>query len=798
MDNFKHLNDIIKFGNTKYSSINLNKNILEISVNQIKKGFLKQLNSLNSIELYEIYKTEDIYIRPYFDIDVKIKNDSLIKENDVLELVIFKIKEFFDCSNSDIAILSDHRIDKISFHINIINQYTTMNEIRQWNNDFANELEMDYFDPNIYHSGETKWRTIYSSKVVDNKPLTNGLIKVSDHEDIDFIISYTNSNMKRWNYNSLKQENKINNNQTYKLCKNKINKFQDYLKCIDKNRFDNYNNWFKLACIFKNIGIDYQIFNDYCININGYDGNKNEEIYNNIDINNNKKAKWKALYLMAEEDNIKLKNELDLKYNCSQNFDFEIFNNINFKIIKCYNNDIEKIDLLIKLADNNKDRKKYIKDKEELNYKLENEIYKKQKEYFEKYHFILDEPTLIVKKNNDGLYYYSYHTINNTYERLNNNFIKKWKKDSFAKHYTKIDFLPPPKLSNKTTYNLYNDIPILSHDITNNDIDIFLNHCYYLSGKNDKAKDYLLDYLSHLIQKPGILPNVALIFKSIQGTGKSLFFHKLLTNIFGKEKVLSTGKCSDLYDRFNSLGGKIACILDETCGKDSFSNNEIIKNIITSDQLKVEFKGKDSYYVNNFCRFIFLTNNDTPMKIELSDRRFMVFECSSEVKNIPNYFEDLFNSLDNMDKIKGFYNFLLNRDISKLHLEKDRVLTDTYLDIQSVNIPIIIRFVKYYTLQYIIPDSLIEINIDEFEFSNPIKDILKNKECITSTNLYNLFIKWNKDFNYNISYNITQFGRELNKYIDKKIGIMKDKKGIIFYNFDFKLLLQYFKENPLI
>ncbi len=801
MENIIHLNNLISFANTKFASIKNNSNIINVSVEQIKNGFLKQINSLNSIELYETYKTENIFIRPYFDIDVKLKTSENINKqaDDILDLAKYKIIEFFNCDENDLAILSDHRDDKISYHINIINQFTTMNELLEWSKDYLSELLIDSFDPNIYHTGETKWRTIYSSKVKDNKPLSNGLIKVSNHNDLDFIVSYTLQNMKRWVYKSKNLKIKINNSKSNnQICKIKQDKFLDYLKCINKNRFEQYNNWFKLACIFKNIGISYNIFNDYCKDIKGYCNEKNVEIFENIDTNNSKTAKWGALYNMAEEDNITLKDELDLKYTSSKEFNFNIFNSIKNKISKLFNDKLASINSLIELSDSKTDIKRYTKEKNDIQNNYENELYKKQKQYFEKFHFVTTEPTLIVKINIDGLYYYSYKQVLDTYGCLGENFIKKWKLDPFVRRYKKIDFLPPPKNSNKDIYNLYNDIPILSHELVDNDIDIFINHCYYLSGKNEKAKEYLLNYLAHLVQKPGILPGVALIFKSVQGIGKSLFFYKLFTNIFGINKILSTANSGDLFDRFNRLGGKIVSILDETSGKDSFSKNEIIKNIITSETVKVENKGKDAYDVNNYCRFLFFTNNDTPIKIEMSDRRFMVFECSDEVKKIENYFKNLSNSLDDMSKIKGFYNFLLKRDIESINLEKDRVITDSYLDIQSVNIPIIIRFIKYYVCQYIMPDNLIELELEEHEYSNPIKDIQNKKEKISVSKFYDIFKKWNTDYNYNSKYNITQFGREITKYINKNIGITKIKNSSIYYNFDFNLLTKYFIDNPLI
>ncbi len=177
--------------------------------------------------------------------------------------------------------------------------------------------------------------------------------------------------------------------------------------------------------------------NDYKYNLNSID--INDKI---IDIQNNN----------LELNIHNLDNQLKELFNLSISFDFNTFNYID-NLFKKYN-----------LFYNN-----------EL-------LYLKQKEYFEKYHFIISEPPRIIKINEDNLYHYTYTQILNIYSCLSNNFIKKWKVDSSIRRYTKIDFLPSDGQSNDTIYNLYNNIPRTLNVIENKDIDIFLNHCNYLSG----------------------------------------------------------------------------------------------------------------------------------------------------------------------------------------------------------------------------------------------------------------------------------------------------------------------------
>ena len=64
-------------------------------------------------------------------------------------------------------------------------------------------------------------------------------------------------------------------------------------------------------------------------------------------------------------------------------------------------------------------------------------------------------------------------------------------------------------------------------------------------------------------------------------------------------------------------------------GKDSFTGSEVLKNLIVSPKISFEEKNVMTCMVNNCNRFVFFSNNDTPVKIELSDRRFVVFEADN-------------------------------------------------------------------------------------------------------------------------------------------------------------------------
>ena len=274
-------------------------------------------------------------------------------------------------------------------------------------------------------------------------------------------------------------------------------------------------------------------------------------------------------------------------------------------------------------------------------------------------------------------------------------FIKKWFSDPKQRKYNNVDFILPPYICPDYTFNLFTGFEYEKWDDKydeNTDIQVLLNHIKLLSGddKTEDVNNYLLNYLAHMVQYPGVLPRVALVLKSIQGVGKNLFFDNFGA-CFGKQFVLSTADPNHITGRFNHIDKKILCNYDEASGKDTFSNNDKIKEMITAESIMCEKKGKDAYEIKNCMRILFFSNNDTPVKIEATDRRFQVIECSNK-KGDANYYNNLYNALNDRCVMLKFINYLKQRDINNFNFEKNRVETDYYKALKSVNTPLISRW----------------------------------------------------------------------------------------------------------
>jgi hypothetical protein len=129
----------------------------------------------------------------------------------------------------------------------------------------------------------------------------------------------------------------------------------------------------------------------------------------------------------------------------------------------------------------------------------------------------------------------------------------------------------------------------------------------------------------------------------------------------------------------------LICI-DEANGKENHENNDILKNMITSQTFVCESKGENAFMMRCNNRFIFTTNNSNPVKISSDSRRFAVFEVSSELKGDTTYFEEFSKVIGDKRVQADFYEFLMRRDLSKRDWINDRPMTEGFSRMVHLNL----------------------------------------------------------------------------------------------------------------
>ena len=257
--------------------------------------------------------------------------------------------------------------------------------------------------------------------------------------------------------------------------------------------------------------------------------------------------------------------------------------------------------------------------------------------------------------------------------------------------YSSFDFEPNRK-KESDKYNLFRGFIF---DDENNEYDEeiikpFLEHVKYICNNNE-SYEYVINWLSHIIQKPEEKTGVGLVFYSItEGVGKNIIFEIYEKIIEGYEMRFRDTK--DLTSQFNGLSmGKLFCIGDEINGRAQEIANEL-KDMLTRNKQVIEFKGKDKFIVNDYNNYVFTTNNEDVFKISQSDRRFMFIECPEEIKN-QEYYINLVNFKNNNKCLKHLYNYFKTKDLTTYNT-REIVMTDYKLNLIVANLPAYIRFIK--------------------------------------------------------------------------------------------------------
>jgi hypothetical protein len=427
--------------------------------------------------------------------------------------------------------------------------------------------------------------------------------------------------------------------------------------------------------------------------------------------------------------------------------------------------------------------------------KLNEKSYEYMKEEFERTHGFVKRPQPIFYSeyiNQDGedalsrwssvelstVYYNKYYENlvwdpkEKEYVTKSVHFLKTWTSDPTRKTFEKFDFLPPPHKVPSDTYNLFHGFLYEKYIDIEPDTDItdFIDLFRHLAGseKKEEITEYMLNYFAHIIQYPGELPRTSVLYKSEEGLGKNVLFEGFGRNVLGDEYVLCAQRQEDIVGRFSITNGKFIVIWNEASGKDTHSSIEAIKTLVTEEKVSWEAKGRQTVTINNVSRLFFFTNNECPIKISPSNRRFMVIDCDAHKDDYSDNLCDRVRAAwANKAKVLGLVKFLKERDISKWDPCKDRVFTSFYDALSSKSVPLYDKFI-----------------INRLEDTG----VSDEEELVKASVFYKEYTKWCKENEY-APQTQTAFSRKM-ILID---GINKRKSSTIFYAINTATVLEYMK-----
>ena len=275
-----------------------------------------------------------------------------------------------------------------------------------------------------------------------------------------------------------------------------------------------------------------------------------------------------------------------------------------------------------------------------------------------------------------------------------------WLRHEERRTYESIVFLPSSKPASKslvlprsTTHVPYNiwqgfsfepdeqgDWSLLDAHIRDN-----------IAQGNEEHYRWVLGWFAQMIQHPERKLGTSLAFRGSEGVGKTIM-GKHFGALIKPHYVLVTD-VRHLLGNFNAH--KAACILmhaDEAFWAADPRQIGELKDLVTGDTTRLEFKGKDVIFVDSFIRLLVTSDKEWIIPASFNDRRFAVWDISDAHKQDHAYFKGIEDQLQN-GGYAGLLHSMLNFDLSTVDLLK---LPDTQArqDQKQLSLTPIMRFLK--------------------------------------------------------------------------------------------------------
>ena len=313
----------------------------------------------------------------------------------------------------------------------------------------------------------------------------------------------------------------------------------------------------------------------------------------------------------------------------------------------------------------------------------------------------LENPSTFIVNDKRGNYHYksekqiidTYKTWNKAkdffYDRHTPNgkpkpFIYNWVNDFDMKTYNYLDFIPKGEQCPSYVFNTYkglyvdNDLNNIDVEYDESKIELLIKHMKMLVDNDKESYDYFLNWIANIFIEPANLSRTSIIIKTSEGLGKN-YFLSFLGMLLGNNYYYSIADANNrCFSRFNGArANKLLINLDEANAKDTKAFYEILKAEISNDTVSIENKGLDVMEIRNFTRWIFTTNNELPVHISSTDRRFALFECKAK-KPSQEYFKRLGEVFKDKKCQKIFYMYLKKHYNKKINWVSDRPKTAFY------------------------------------------------------------------------------------------------------------------------
>jgi len=224
----------------------------------------------------------------------------------------------------------------------------------------------------------------------------------------------------------------------------------------------------------------------------------------------------------------------------------------------------------------------------------------------------------------------------------------------------------------------------------------------HLCNHNSKYFKWFLNWIAYFFQTL-TKSQVSLLLKGAQGTGKGIFFEYILSPLFGEEfcVVVDDDRLGSSFKNWvdNTLFYNLNEISYDMRGRKSVKN--FIKMLVTDRAIQTEKKYENASKTEIFGNVLITSNENYPIEVEPSDRRFTIFGTGCPLKQYPGM--NISELLDDIKaELESFSWYLKNYkcDISLYHTALDTPEKQALIDGTTDRYTLFVRALVNKDLKY--------------------------------------------------------------------------------------------------
>lgn len=205
--------------------------------------------------------------------------------------------------------------------------------------------------------------------------------------------------------------------------------------------------------------------------------------------------------------------------------------------------------------------------------------------------------------------------------------------------------------------NLFDRLPL---EPKAGECDLIVEHLFNLCGKREALAHWLTCWLALPLQRPGTKMRTAVVLHGrTEGTGKSRLMD-IMRMIYGRYSRSITQL--QLQSEFTGwLSGMLFIVAEEVVNAaDRKHHQGLMQNLVTAPVLQINEKNMPVREESNYANLGFLSNQQLPMQLNPSDRRYTVIHVEQEQPE--SYFKALSEQVE-QGGAEAFYHYLLNYDL---------------------------------------------------------------------------------------------------------------------------------------